>query len=168
MKNILGILFAAVLASTGTSAFADTADPSAFERMMTDYEVIRQALLHDEMKGVAEHATAIRRTTEETLEILAPDRNGILADKIAELEQLLPSIQESAARLADAYTLEEAREIFGKLSKQLVRYRQIGTASQTAVAFCSMAQKVWLQPKGEIGNPYYGQSMARCGEFVSE
>jgi hypothetical protein len=31
-----------------------------------------------------------------------------------------------------------------------------------------MAQKVWLQPKGEIGNPYYGQSMARCGEFVSE
>jgi hypothetical protein len=31
-----------------------------------------------------------------------------------------------------------------------------------------MAQQVWLQPKGEIGNPYYGQSMARCGEVVSE
>ena len=37
-----------------------------------------------------------------------------------------------------------------------------------AVAFCSMTQKVWLQPSGEIGNPYYGQSMARCGEFVSQ
>ena len=37
-----------------------------------------------------------------------------------------------------------------------------------AVAFCSMAQKVWLQPSGEIGNPYYGQSMAWCGKFVSQ
>jgi hypothetical protein len=38
----------------------------------------------------------------------------------------------------------------------------------TIVAFCSMTKKSWLQPKGEIGNPYYGKSMPRCGEVVSK
>jgi hypothetical protein len=42
------------------------------------------------------------------------------------------------------------------------------TEPNTVVVYCAMAEKVWIQPKGEIGNPYYGQSMARCGEVVSK
>ena len=49
----------------------------------------------------------------------------------------------------------------------MVRYRQLVPDPQPVVVFCSMAQKVWLQPKGEIGNPYYGSSMLRCGKVVS-
>jgi hypothetical protein len=59
------------------------------------------------------------------------------------------------------------RAAFGSLSKALVRYRQLVPDPAPVVVFCSMAQEVWLQPEGEIGNPYYGQSMARCGDVVS-
>jgi hypothetical protein len=31
-----------------------------------------------------------------------------------------------------------------------------------------MAQKAWIQPKGEIGNPYLGQEMPKCGDVVKE
>jgi hypothetical protein len=168
MKNIFKGLFAVAVVLTAASVLAHSAGPSAFERLMTDYEAIRQALLHDGMEGVAEHARAIEETTREIGEQLAPGPTWVSPEKIREIEQLLPSIRESSSRLANADTIEEARGGFGDLSRHLVRYRQMGTDSETAVAFCSMAQKVWLQPKGEIGNPYYGQSMARCGEFVSE
>ena len=38
----------------------------------------------------------------------------------------------------------------------------------TVVAWCSMSKKSWLQPAGEIGNPYYGKEMPRCGEVVGK
>ena len=39
------------------------------------------------------------------------------------------------------------------------------------MAFCPMAFDNeggrWIQPKGEIMNPYYGSAMRRCGVFES-
>ena len=32
-------------------------------------------------------------------------------------------------------------------------------------AYCPMAQKPWLQEGSTLANPYYGTSMATCGEF---
>ena len=34
------------------------------------------------------------------------------------------------------------------------------------VAYCSMAKHSWLQPKGEIENPYFDASMRACGEVT--
>ncbi len=49
-----------------------------------------------------------------------------------------------------------------------VRYRQLAGDTTTAVAYCPMAKKPWLQKEGEaIGNPYYGQKMPGCGSFVA-
>ena len=80
----------------------------------------------------------------------------------------MPEIHRTASYLQLAGSLEESREAFGELSQALVKYRQEIVGPKPVVAYCSMARKVWLQPKGEIGNPYYGQSMATCGEIVSE
>ncbi len=38
----------------------------------------------------------------------------------------------------------------------------------TTVVFCPMAKKAWIQPEGEIGNPYLGQEMPTCGEVVPD
>ena len=49
----------------------------------------------------------------------------------------------------------------------MVRYRAEVEGERPAVGYCPMAAKSWLQLDGEeIGNPYYGQSMASCGEVV--
>jgi len=143
-------------------------ESSAFDGMLTHYESIRQALLNDNTDGVGENARHIRELTQRLESDFDEQAAGIQPDRAGDLRTLLPTIRETSAVLTEAETIADARSAFGKLSKAMARYRQMTADPHSAVAFCSMAQEVWLQPNGEIGNPYYGQSMARCGEFVSE
>ena len=143
-------------------------ESSTFDRMVTHYESIRQALLNDKTEGVAEAARHIQHLAQRLEADFSEEAAGIRPDAAGELGAVLPTIGEAAATLTEAETLADARESFGKLSKAMVQYRRMTPDPHPAVAFCSMAQELWLQPTGEIGNPYYGQSMARCGEFVSE
>jgi len=74
----------------------------------------------------------------------------------------------AALRRAGAHDLAATRTAFGELSKPMVRYREMVSGDRPMVVYCPMAKKPWLQPKGEIGNPYFGQSMATCGTIVSK
>jgi hypothetical protein len=151
-----------------SAAPALAGDSSAFDRMLADYESIRQALLGDNTDGVVEDARRIQELAQRLESDFSEEAVRIQPDRAADLRTLLPTIRETSAVLTEAETIADARSAFGKLSKAMAQYRQLTPDPHPAVAFCSMAQEVWLQPKGEIGNPYYGQSMARCGEFVSE
>jgi hypothetical protein len=135
---------------------------------MTDYETIRLALLQDGLEGVAEHAKAIRQAVESLDGRIDSSRAGIGPEEVPELKQILPMVRNSAATLAETTAIDAARNAFGDLSKHLVDYRRLIDNPESVVAYCSMAQAVWIQPKSELGNPYYGQSMARCGKIVSE
>ena len=161
--TVLAMIVCVGFGSTGTAG-----ESTIFERMVSQYEMIRLALLHDGMDDVAESAHGIHRLAADLEGDFDPQSAGIRPEDAEELRTILSSIQESSSKLAKAAAISEARESFGVLSKALVQYRRLVTDPEPAVAFCSMAQKVWLQPSGEIGNPYYGQSMARCGEFVSQ
>lgn len=162
-------LFLLALGMVVTTASAGLAQGStAFDRMTAHYERIRQALLHDSTDQVATAAARIGDVLEALEANLDETAAGIRPGSGDDLRALLPAIRAAAADLAGAENIAEAREAFGAMSKAMVRYRQLTPEPELAVAFCSMAQQVWLQPKGEIGNPYYGQSMARCGEIVSE
>jgi len=158
----------AVVVSLGFWSPGVAGESTTFDRMVAQYEAVRLALLHDGTDDVAGAAHHIHRLAAELEDSLDPQTAGISPENVEELREILPSIQESSSELAKAAAISEARESFGALSKALVQYRRLVTDPTPAVAFCSMAQKVWLQPSGEIGNPYYGQSMARCGEFVSK
>jgi len=157
---------ALVLAVGFGSALAT--ESSTFDRMLTHYESIRQALLNDGMEGVAENARHIQHLAQALESDFSNEAAGIRTDSGDDFHKLLPSINDAAGLLIEAGAIGDARATFGELSKAMVQYRQMTPDPVPVVAFCSMAQEVWLQPKGEIGNPYYGQSMARCGEFVSE
>lgn len=154
----------ALLASTLASA----QEPGGYKAMSGPYEAIRQALLNDNTEGVAANAERIRQAAETLRQDFDVATASVSMDRSAECLEILPEMQNSAALLASSGTLDEAREVFGELSKTMVRYRQMLEQPDSVVVYCSMAKKVWIQPKGEIGNPYYGQSMARCGEVVSE
>ncbi len=162
------VLTALVLTSVVITlqAPADDSTPATFDQILHRYETVRLALTQDTTDGVSEQAAEIG-TLLRTLETdWSPAAAGILAEHAEEVRELLPELRRAAAGLRDAMSLETARDAFYELSKPLVRWRRAATGERPTVAYCSMARRSWLQPEGELGNPYYGQSMLRCGESV--
>lgn len=116
-----------------------TEEPETFQRMLSNYESIRQALLHDK---VAEAASQIRKLSQ----VLA-------ADATEEFLTLLPAIRDASDPLSEATTISDARETLGELSEAMVQYQRLVKDPVTVVAFCPMVRKTWIQPISEIGNP---------------
>jgi hypothetical protein len=166
MRRLL--LAIAVAALAAAPALATAGQTTPFAAMSDHYEAIRQALLHDTTKGVAGHAKAIADEAATLEGSLESAETAVPADRKADCAALLPDIQDAARELAAADGLEQARASFGELSKPMVRYREMVPGERPMVVYCPMAKKPWLQPSGEIGNPYYGQSMARCGKIIAD
>lgn len=141
---------------------------NAFREVSEHYEAVRLSLVKDTMADVAEHAKAIEHRMHELAKAFDAHDAGVPADKSAECEALLPEISSAAAHLAGTEDLEQAREALFELSKPMGRYRKLAGIEGTMVVFCSMAKKAWIQPHGEIGNPYLGQEMPSCGEMIAD
>lgn len=154
-----------LLALTLLSAAAAGAG-TGVDAVMPHYEQIRQRLVLDSVEGIAAPAGKIRAELQNLRADLSPEAAGVPGEKLEEIAGLLPAAIEAAAELETARTLEEARRALYALSKPLVRWRQ-AAGEGPVVAWCSMKRHSWLQPEGtEIGNPYYGQAMASCGEVL--
>ncbi len=157
-RLIFTTLTLALLSLAATAAAASASSSADFDELAKPYEAIRLALVADSTEGVGEEAEAIAAKAEE----LAAD-----AATAEEVKTFLPEIAGSATALAEAADLTAAREAFYELTKAMVRYRAEVEGERPVVVYCPMAAKSWLQLDAEeIGNPYYGQSMARCGEVV--
>ena len=157
-KNLkLTVLFFALLAiATGSAA----SSASAFGEIMQPYEKIRLSLMNDSVEGVGERAEAIRKVAESS----ASD-----ASIGEEVRPLLAQISGLAKELATAQDIEASRQAFYEVSKILVQYRsKLPGDDVPSVMYCPMARRSWLQLTDEVGNPYYGQSMASCGNVVGE
>jgi hypothetical protein len=142
-------------------------EASSFEHVMMHYEPIRAALIADSMEGVAEHGEKILVLVTDLERDLSATHAGVKTDGVATVRAKLPEMITAARALAGASNLAEAREALYALSKPLVHWREVFTGpDRPAVAYCSMHKKSWLQPGGEIGNPY--GDMPRCGTIVSK
>jgi len=124
-----------------------------------DYFAVRSALAHDSMENVSKHSKAIA------------ERIGGFpkADAAGDMNALLKDIQTSAAALTEKGDIAAARTEFGNLSDRLVEYQKrfVSDESEKAhVFFCDMVKRPWLQEEQEIGNPYYGASMLKCGREI--
>jgi Cu(I)/Ag(I) efflux system membrane protein CusA/SilA len=109
-----------------------------------DYESVRQALLANDLARVHAEAAA-----------LAGDADGEVARQ--------------AKAVAAAVSLDAARDGFAHLSEAMIAYRANSRERpKPEVVHCSMVNRSWLQPKGEIANPYYADAAMRgCGEVAS-
>jgi len=155
-----------LLFSVGCAALGWGAEPTAFAAMMTRYEPVRQALLADTMKDVNANGRAIAAELRALEADFTPARAGASGDAAKALQAQLPTMIAAADALAEAGGLQAARDAFYELTKPMVRWREgVAAASRPAVAYCPMYKRSWLQPDGEIGNPYGG--MPRCGEIVA-
>jgi hypothetical protein len=118
------------------------ANPALF----TKYESVRQSLLKEDLAGARKHAAA-----------LATDAK---AGKNA-------AVAEFAQSVAKSHDLAGARRSFGVLSDEMIKVRNAAKGARPAVYACPMVKKSWLQPKGQVGNPY-DSAMATCGELKAE
>lgn len=140
---------------------------SAFNVFMEHYEAIRLSLLSDSLDGVKGHARAISKQARRLGTAFDAEMAGVKPAESKQIQSLMPALRKQADALARAKSLDDARAAFGAISESLVTYRNAATGPRPAIAFCPMAKKSWLQPKGEIGNPYGGKKMPRCGQFSS-
>ena len=122
----------------------------SIQQVVDPYLKIQSALATDTMDGVAAQAAAISQAAEA---LGAPGKE----------------IKASAVQMERAADLKTARQAFGSLTAAVLSYAAATKAALAAdvhEAYCPMARKSWLQ-KGDktIDNPYYGKSMAGCGEI---
>ena len=169
---MIGYRMMAVLALTATCLAGGSVvlaeASSRYGELLGHYDAIRLALLADALAEVPAAASKLADTASNLGEDLSPEVAGVAAEDFETLEPVLKEIAFLAQRLGQATDLDTARQELFLLTRPMARYRRLVGDDETIVAYCSMAQKAWIQPDGELGNPYMGQSMPRCGEVVGE
>ena len=163
------LAFVLVLAATAPLAVAqEDTEPTGFASVLAGYEALRLTLVADSTDGVRAEAENIHRA----LAGLAgsfDSRSAAVAESESEAARvLIGELTAAAEALAAAEGLEAVRDAFYELSKPLVRYRELMEGERPVVAYCPMSKRSWLQPQGEeVGNPYHGSSMPKCGKLLS-
>lgn len=139
VTGLTGVLVA--LGIAGYMAFSRTEAKPLFPR----YESVRQSLLAESLDGVKSRAAS-------------------LANDAGQSKQL--EIAKDAGALAKSSDIESARRSFAMLSDAMIAYRKAGNEQPSPqVVYCVMARHSWLQPKGDISNPYFADpGMRECGE----
>ncbi len=145
-----------------------TAEASGFERIVLHYELIRVALLHDTVEGIATEARAIRAIVDELETDWSAERAGVHPEVEDDARGLLPKVAAAADLLSEPHPIEETRDHFFELSVPMLALQKAAEGATSIVAYCPMADRSWLQPAGTIGNPYFGQEMAQCGTVLEE
>jgi uncharacterized protein DUF3347 len=132
-------------ASKAAASKAPTAAPAA--GVLDPYLRIAATLAEDKLEGVASDAKAI----------------GAAAAKLGEAGG---KVKDAAADLAKATDIETARGAFGTLSASVITLVGDKRPEGVKLAYCSMADKQWLQRGSTIRNPYFGSVMLECGQIV--
>ena len=163
MSKHLFLVIVMSLAAAG--GWAD--EPSSFDAVMEHYEPVRLALIADSMDGVNTHGKAIAAELRALDQNFSSERAGASGEAVQVVREQLPEMIDAADAIANATSLQAARDGLDALSKPLVRWWEGVTQSgRPSVAYCSMHKRSWLQPGDEIGNPY--GNMPRCGSIVSK
>lgn len=157
-------MFAALVLVALVSATAEAA-PSFDEAMkpvLDRYLEVHKALAADTIEGVREAAKAIEQAAGDLKRAEAEGENA------EQYRELPPKIEEGARKLAASTDLDSAREAFRELSMPVAAWAVLAKPEGVVVAFCPMAGGSWVQPAGDIFNPYFGKQMLHCGHVVGE
>ena len=114
--------------------------------LFTKYEAVRQSLLKSDLAGTQKNAAALSTEAQKAKKRM---------------------VSEFAQGVEKSRDLTAARRNFAALSDEMIKVRKTATGARPSVYYCPMVKKSWLQPKGQIGNPY-DSMMALCGELKAE
>ena len=124
------------------------ADNNSVQSMLPAYTAIQEALTKDDL--------ALAKTEAQKLEKMSA--------KWKDPELL--KVKASLSVFTKETKIADARGEFKKLSAPFVAWMEKNKNAAYEVYYCPMAKAKWVQKKGSVINPYYGQEMLQCGEKV--
>ncbi len=125
--------------------------PKDVATVFENYARIQTNLAQDSVKDVAKEAQAIAKAVSDNA-----------------MTQFSTNIAQQAQAVTTATDLRGAREAFKPLSKSLIEYvaKHPALVGSYRQVHCPMANADWLQKEPTVNNPYLGQGMLHCGEFI--
>lgn len=148
-----------------TPIFESVAEPfqTQVEELVSEYMQLKDAL-------VASDAEAAQAAAAEVLRVARAMPIGTLTtDEKAFAEEHTAEAVSSAEQIAAATNLEAQRAQLGALSESVFSMAKAYGAAEGTLYYqhCPMALNneggYWLSSNEEIQNPYFGESMMRCG-----
>ena len=129
------------------AAWLITTAAIAQQHVITDYLVIKDALIAGKSEAAAAGVQALIATTTS--------------------DESLTAINKLAHKMSKASTLDKQREAFGELSQAVWKYvKQVDTKQKLYYQYCPMKKAYWVSTESTIKNPYYGATMRSCGSVV--
>lgn len=164
--KLSGMLVVAMIGfgAVTTSAIADSQSGELDTKMpsiLAQYLTIQAALAQDSLEGVESAAKTIGT------EAASIDVDGITGEHSERYRKVPPALVAASNELTKAKTIEDAREVFKRLSSPMTMWATMAAPANVDVVYCAMANASWLQAPGAVKNPYYGADMLGCGEVVS-
>ena len=132
----------------------------SFNAVQQPYDAVRLALTADRLPAAKKEAAKLR-TAAEAEAAWAKTATG----RGPELVKPFTSVAAAAAKIERASSITDARKAFGESSEAMRAAVKIAERDDFLVVYCPMVKLHWLQPKGEIRNPY-GAAMPNCGRVV--
>ena len=130
--------------------------------VLPSYFALKDAFVASDEQEVQKASETFR----EDIEALKVDGSS------TEVQSLLATVFEQAAKISNSSALAEQREYFISLNVHLTPLVQNSTAIKPYlfVQRCPMANNsqgaIWLSNSDEIKNPYYGEAMLTCGSTM--
>ncbi|GEM_PF-1611437 len=136
-------------------------------KAFSHYFEIRKTLSTDSLEGILPHAKAVGEYAAVAAKLSPKFDEAVLKTYHEELEAVVKN-----STFPEQPTLETARLAFKNLSEHVILFvRKVASkGKETPAVFlfhCGMAKACWAQETDEVGNPYFGQGMLKCGEPVS-
>lgn len=144
--------------TTPAAVVADTPKAKALVEALNGYAAVRKALAADDLAA----AKAAAPTAAGKVAGMKAEH----ADKAADVD----SMAAAANKVASSADIATARMAFGEFSRTLIGFvaADKGVAGGVVCYRCPMAKtyQKWLQLGDEMGNPYWGAEMLKCGSKV--
>jgi len=162
MKHVIviGVLLAALALPAAAENFPGKCPACSFTAVQQPYDAVRLALTDGRLPAAKKEAAKLRAAAEAEAK-WAKTATG----RGPELARPWTSVAAAAARIERAASITGARQAFGESSEALRAALEIAERDDLLVVFCPMVRLHWLQPKGEIRNPF-GSAMPNCGRVV--
>jgi hypothetical protein len=160
IRKIALALFLLSVLPLGATANPGKCPACSFTAVQRPYDAVRLAFTADRLPDAKKEAAKLRTAAQAEV-AWAKTASG----RGPELAAPFTTVAAAAAKIERASSITDARKAFGEASEALRAAMRIAERDDFLVVYCPMVKLHWLQPKGEIRNPY-GSAMPNCGRTV--
>jgi len=142
---------------------------SGFDQLLLSYVAMQEALGGDDFKTFTGAAAHAQHALGEV------DTTGLIGEPLGQWRRIVRMLSDPKAKIEAAADITDARARFEHWSMALIdAVKTFGHSSGPLILqmHCPMAFNNkgadWLQHGEDLVNPYFGEEMLQCGEFVAE